>query len=286
MLLPSLFSVSLFTNLRVKSKNSATYLETNSWMINIGGFNIAIDPCLYSPLDFGIPFLYQGKKKFIDGKAELKKISSISDYVLITQGLDDHAHLPTLKELSKTNPNMKYIAPNSALPVLKSCGIKENNVQILKPNDSLRLQKGAEQIDILCTNGALVGPPWQANENGYIIKSIGKKNSVSVYYEPHCMYDEAELSKYQVDYVITPITAQQLPYFTLVAGGEKALNLAKILKAKAILPMANGNLEQNGLLSSIIKSEGSEDDFINLLKSSKLNIKYINVKPGEEIELS
>ncbi len=61
--------------------------------------------------------------------------------------------------------------------------------------------------------------------------------------------------------MITPVTAQELPAYTLVAGGQKALRLSQILEAKYVIPMANGNLEQSGLLSAIIRSSGSEGEF-------------------------
>ena len=68
--------------------------------------------------------------------------------------------------------------------------------------------------------GALLGPPWQQKENGYIIRPtiISKKVFKSIYYEPHCMNDPEELANYEVDIVITPIVSQELPAFTLVAG--------------------------------------------------------------------
>ena len=78
---------------------SVKFLESNSWLFNIGSVKIAVDPVLFAPLDFGIPFLYTGKKRFVDGREEFKKVSAESDYVLLTQGLDDHAHTPTLKVL-------------------------------------------------------------------------------------------------------------------------------------------------------------------------------------------
>ena len=81
---------------------SVRFLESNSWIFNLGSVEIAVDPVLYSPLDFGIPFLYTGKKRLIDGREEFKKVSAKSDYVLLTQGLDDHAHAPTLKVLCST----------------------------------------------------------------------------------------------------------------------------------------------------------------------------------------
>jgi hypothetical protein len=67
------------------------------------------------------------------------------------------------------------------------------------------------------------------------------------------MYDADELAKYSVDYVITPIVSQELPAYTLVDGGAKALNLAETLSAKSIIPMNNGGLDQSGILSALVE---------------------------------
>lgn len=97
------------------------------------------------------------------------------------------------------------------------------------------------------------------------------------------MYDESQLSRYApVDYVITPVVAQQLPFYTLVDGGPKALRLAQILKPKAIIPMANGELEQSGLLASIVKTAGTSEGFRSMALN-KFNV--LSVKPGVPVLL-
>jgi L-ascorbate metabolism protein UlaG (beta-lactamase superfamily) len=155
------------------------------------------------------------------------------------------------------------------------------------PGRSIELTKMNKKVTITATKGALVGPPWQATENGYIIRpDIG----ASFYYEPHCMYDEQELAQYTVDYVISPIVSQELPFFTLVAGGEKAKKLAQILKAKAIIPMANGELNQSGVLALLVRSGGTEKEFLSMMKrssssSSQSTIDVLKVIPGESIYL-
>jgi len=64
-------------------------------------------------------------------------------------------------------------------------------------------------VEIKATAGALLGPPWQPKENGYLIRALSTTSSASnsielinkydVYYEPHCMFDEQELSQYTAD---------------------------------------------------------------------------------------
>jgi len=222
------------------SKSSIRYLEGNSWLLRLNKIGIFIDPVLSSPLDFGIPLLYKGEKKFIDGPAYIK--NSNVDYVLLTQGFDDHLHTPTIKELVKEKPNLTYITPPSGISMLKSIGISQNKQIVIKHGETIELDTGNknEKIKILATEGALLGPPWQTKENGYIIKSSKADTNPSfpsIYIEPHCMYNEFELANQQADYIISPVTAQELPFYTLVDGMQSVLKLQKLLKSKYILPM-------------------------------------------------
>ena len=60
-------------------------------------------------------------------------VASKTDFVLISQGYDDHAHGPTLTKLSGCVPSMKYICPPSAKSILTSCGIREQFITIIRP---------------------------------------------------------------------------------------------------------------------------------------------------------
>jgi len=99
------------------------------------------------------------------------------------------------------------------------------------------------------------------------------------------MYDINELSRYKVDYVITPIISQELPSYTLVDGMEKALKLAETLSASSIIPMNNGGLIQSGLLSAIVGAKGSEEEFRSLMNKQSLSLSLETVVPGEALLL-
>lgn len=278
------------------SKNScnARYLETNCWALELGGMTILVDPVLQAPLTFGVPLIYSGTKRWINGPQELERYASTADVVLISQGFDDHAHAPTLKKLFELNPDMPYVCPPSAISILSGCGIPNDKISVLRPGEKTTLKKRSDdnldRVEVLATTGALLSPPWQAKENGYILKP-SKSSSVSfpsVYFEPHCMFEPQELSNLSADYVISPIATQELiplPSYPLVEGGAKTLELAKILKAKKIIPMANGDLIQTGLSAPLIRSKGSEQEFRQILEKSKLPIELVHVDPGVEIEI-
>lgn len=120
---------------------------------------------------------------------------------------------------------------------------------------------------------------------------------MTLYYEPHCVYDEKSFYNKQADVVITPVIKQLLPSFTLVSGQEDAVRLAKLLNAKYhslhtfsdstelakihiesclcclddtifllsicrfVVPMKNGDLDSKGFLASIIQAEGTIESF-------------------------
>lgn len=64
--------------------------------------------------------------------------------------------------------------------------------------------------------GALVGPPWSKRENGFLFTEQ-VDGGMSLYYEPHCDYDESSLAGIQsVDVVITPTVNQELMSYPLV----------------------------------------------------------------------
>lgn len=64
----------------------------------------------------------------------------------------------------------------------------------------------------------------------YIVSSSECQSTL--YYEPHCVYNEGSLKEEQADIVITPVIKQLLPNFTLVSGQDDAVKLAKLLCAK------------------------------------------------------
>lgn len=260
------------------------YLESNSWLLTYGQLTVAIDPVLQGNLDFGIPLLYSGSRRYIDGEEALKTVAQTANYILISQGLDDHAHTPTLKRLSVLQPSMTYVCPPSAVSILKSCGVKEFNIKVISPGQKTVMTGRNVNIEVMATNGALVGPPWQAKENGYVLRAEGFP---SLYYEPHCMYEEEELSPLSVDCVITPIVAQKLPGYTLVDGDSQAVRLCELLKAKYVVPMLNGELDQTGILSQLLLTEGSAGvkTFETLLSKSAVSTQFVPVSPGADIKI-
>ncbi|KAK4263758.1 hypothetical protein QN277_029133 [Acacia crassicarpa] len=257
-----------------------THLEGNSWLWNVGGVNILVDPILVGNLDFGIPWLYDAAKKVLKN-FQLSDLPEIN-CLLITQSLDDHCHLKTLRPLSEKSPNLRTIATPNAKELLDPLF---KNVTYLEPGQTSDIEASNDsRIRVKATAGPVLGPPWQRPENGYIIES--PQGQLTLYYEPHCVYNQSSVEKEQVDIVITPVIKQLLPKFTLVSGQEDAVKLAKLLQAKFIVPMKNGDLDSKGLLASLVRSEGTVKSFKELLSKELPAAKVLEPTPGVPLEIS
>lgn len=257
-----------------------TYLEGNSWLWEVGGANILVDPILVGNLDFGIPWLYDAAKKVLKN-FQLSDLPQV-DCLLITQSLDDHCHLKTLKPLSESYPNLRVIATPNAKPLLDPLF---SNVIYLEPGESSEFDaRNGSKVGVKATAGPVLGPPWQRPENGYLINS--SRGQLTLYYEPHCVYNKDFLEKEHADIVITPVIKQLLPKFTLVSGQEDAVKLAKLLRAKFIVPMKNGDLDGKGFLASIIQAEGTVESFKELLAKELPDTQALEPTPGVPLEIS
>ncbi|XP_033132855.1 probable LRR receptor-like serine/threonine-protein kinase At1g29720 isoform X3 [Brassica rapa] len=256
-----------------------TYLEGNSWLWETSGLRILVDPILVGNLDFGIPWLYDAAKRFLNG-FKLDDLPEV-DCLLITQSLDDHCHLNTLRPLSKKSPDLKVIATPNAKPLLDPLF---RNITYLEPGESYELNaRNGSKVRVKATAGPVLGPPWQRPENGYLLAS--PEDQISLYYEPHCVCNMELLKNERADIVITPVIKQLLPQFTLVSGQEDAVQLAKILKAKFIVPMQNGDLDAKGILASIIKKEGTIESFKDLLSRELPKAQVLEPIAGVPLEI-
>lgn len=85
-----------------------------------------------------------------------------------------------------------------------------------------------------------------------------KEPKFSVYYEPHCVFENANLEQEQVDVIVTPVIKQVLPAYTLVSGQEDAVKIAELLKPKYVhLSSLEGYLFISSLFAAAVSLSGS-----------------------------
>ena len=105
----------------------ATYLGSNGWLIKFKKTNLIIDPWLKGDLIFP-PGEWFFKGSLEDEISIDKKI----DIILLTQGLPDHCHVPTLEMFRKDIP---IICPKSAVKTLEKIGF--NSIKMLMPTEKI-----------------------------------------------------------------------------------------------------------------------------------------------------
>ncbi|XP_062204762.1 uncharacterized protein LOC133906772 [Phragmites australis] len=284
-----------------KTSLKLTYLEINGWVWELqqqgqAPLRILVDPIVVGNLDFGAPWLFDGAKKNPKVKAlgvdDLLAPEMEPDLLLITQSLDDHCHVRTLTQLSARAPDLPVVTTPNAQPVLASLPTPFRRVTYLEPGQSTAV---SDHIGILATAGPVLGPPWQRPENGYILTAAGatggdgdRRSRGLLYYEPHCVYDRSFLDKNRLraDVVITPVVKQLLPAnFTLVSGQEDAVDLARLLQARYVVPMSNGDVDTKGLLATVLSTQGTTQSFKAMLSEALPEAQVLDPTPGVLLQL-
>ena len=248
-----------------------TYFDSNSWLIEIDGTRILLDPWLVGDLTFGnLSWLFKGTKN------NAHPIPENIDVILLSQGLEDHAHPPTLKELDH---NIPVVASPNAAKVVTELGY--STIIPVAHGESYTIN---DRVEIKAILGSPIGPTL--TENAYIIK--GLDSGKTLYYEPHGYHSQEIKTTESIDVVITPLVSLKLPLIgALIRGQQSALELCQAIKPQVILSTtAGGDVSFEGLLISIIKEEGTVDQFNNLLKQKGLSTTAIDPQSGESIELS
>jgi hypothetical protein len=249
--------------------------------------SVVVDP-LASQLDFGIPWGYRANKNVLSEDDTIDIICRARpSHCLLTMGLDDHTHLPTLRKLMERMPDLRYVvAPSCRAKLTEGLGIGIDRITVLDHGQSCDTSDddggggGGCGAMVTATRGALVGPPWQKRENGYLLEfprpGVGTggrgRGSLSVYYEPHGDVILDDIKAVRADVVVSPVTKQSLPaqvppggQFTLVYGGERTLQVAEALGARVIVPLGNGALDIEGPLAGLVCASGNVDDFEELV---------------------
>ena len=217
----------------------ATYLGSNGWIIELMKTKIVIDPWLLGDLVFPPGgWFFKGTLK-----DEIPTPENI-DLILLTQGLPDHCHIPTLKKFPK---DTNVVCTKSAFKVLDELNFE--SINIMEPGQHLKFNN----IKIEATSGASV----PQIENGYILETIDR----SFYIEPHGFLDK-QIKPRKLDAVITPTKNLELPIVgSFVKGADVIPRLVKLFKPKYILSSTiGGDAQFSGILNSFISLEEYEKD--------------------------
>ena len=247
-----------------------TWLDSNSWLIELAGKRILLDPWLVGNLTFGnLTWLFKGYRH------QERAIPEALDLILLSQGLEDHTHPETLKRLDKA---IAIVGSPSAANVAQQLGFSQ--VTALKHGEIFTL----DHLTIQATPGSPLGPLVQ--ENGYLLKDL--VSGVKLYYEPHGFHAPTLKENAPIEVVITPLIDLGLPILgSIIKGTESALKLAQDVRPQVMLPTAaGGDIMVEGWLLSMLTEIGSPDEFRTKLAENNLDIKVLEPKPGDRVEIS
>ncbi|MEA5511853.1 MBL fold metallo-hydrolase [Crocosphaera sp. UHCC 0190] len=247
-----------------------TWLDNNSWLIEIAGKRILLDPWLVGSLVFGnLEWLFKGVK------SKTYNFEQPIDLILLSQGLDDHAHIPTLKELDH---NIPVVASPNGAKVAQELGYTQ--VTSLAHGESYSLDK---QVKIKAFPGSPIGP--QLVENAYVIIDLMTQHKL--YYEPHGYHSSSLTEEAPIDVILTPVVGISILHLLPVLQGQNTtLKLCQTLKPQVILPTAEAKeTEYQGILASILRQEGTIEGFRQQLNDHHLCTEVMTPKPGETVEL-
>lgn len=259
-----------------------TSLEGNGFKLGLNAAVVLVDPVLVGPLTFGPPaFAWVYSSSRLSGEQDPGVVASDASFVLLTQGLPDHAHAPTLRLLPKALP---VVCAPSAEALVRGLGFRD--VRVVRPGGAPLSLCG---VSVAATRGALVGPPWQERENGYVLR--GDAGGPAVYLEPHADCDLASVAAAApngVDAVVTPTASVLLAGYPLVSGGPRAAReLVRLLRPACVVSLRNDQSWQQGALVALLRTSGCVDDVRAALATdlSLPSTRVIEPPPLIEIEL-
>ncbi|MEN9859852.1 MAG: MBL fold metallo-hydrolase [Vulcanococcus sp.] len=214
----------------------ATYYGANGWLLEIGGLRVLVDPWLTGPLRFP-PGAW-----FFEGQLpQSQPVPADLDLLLLTQGLDDHAHPDTLQLLPRSLP---VVGSLSAAAKVRGLGFER--VTALRPGEQHR------HGELLIT--ATAGAPVPQVENGYLLDHP----QGSLYLEPHG-YLPADLPARSLDAVITPVVDLGLPVAGAFVRGQAVLPalLERFTPRTVLASTAGGDVSFSGFLTRLLWMKGS-----------------------------
>ncbi|KKZ14466.1 MAG: beta-lactamase [Candidatus Synechococcus spongiarum 15L] len=241
-----------------------TYFGANGWQLGFPDLNVLLDPWLVGPLCFGnSPWLFSSR--FLQDWP----IPPAIDLVLLTQGLPDHTHPPTLKKLERSIPVVGSVA---AAKVTRTLGFTQ--VTALAPGQSHRHPSGSgDHLTITATAGAAV--PGQ--ENGFLLQHPDGR----LYVEPHGFLDST-LPPQQLDAVITPVVDLGLPLVGAFVQGQTVLPqlLERFHPRWVLASTTGGRTQDSGLLPLLLRSRGSIATATILLDNCAPRTRLLDPEPG------
>jgi L-ascorbate metabolism protein UlaG (beta-lactamase superfamily) len=145
-----------------------TRIDLNSWLFHLAGCTILVDPWLVDPLVFyGQPWLFTAYHN--TPIAFTPETLPPIDLILISQGVDDHCHKPTLERIDRSIP---VVASPTAAKTVRQLGYQQ--VTAIAHGEEFLL---GDTLKITAMLGAEIQPGQV--ENGYLLHDLTTDESLS-----------------------------------------------------------------------------------------------------------
>lgn len=246
---------------------AATYYGANGWLLEIGGLRLLVDPWLTGPLVFPPgSWLLRGELP------HPWPVPERLDLLLLTQGLADHCHPPSLELLDRGLP---VVGSAAAAARARQLGFQQ--VSALKPGEQLSWPDGDQQLQITATAGA----PVPQVENGYLLRHPAGR----LYLEPHGFCDPS-LPPEPLDAVITPVVDLGLPLAGAFVKGQQVLPqlLERFCPRTVLASTAGGDVRFSGALVGLLRAAGSTEAAAAQLSAPDQRL--VDPVPGERYDLT
>jgi L-ascorbate metabolism protein UlaG (beta-lactamase superfamily) len=232
-----------------------TWLDGSSWLIEMAGVRVLLDPWLVGDLVFGnAPWFFRGFR------TQPIPIPENVSLILLSQGLPDHAHPETLKQFDRSIP---VVGSPEAAKVARDLGF--TTVTALAPSETLTWQN---QIEFKAFPGSPLGP--QVVGNAYVLKDLASQTTL--YTEPHGYHSPKLKEVAPVDVVLTPLVGLKLPLVgAFIQAGDRALDLLQMLQPQVVLPTTTtpgGQTQFTGWLINLISAAGSVEEFCDRIRQT------------------
>ncbi|GAB4133796.1 MAG: MBL fold metallo-hydrolase [Cyanobacteria bacterium J069] len=244
-----------------------TWLDNNSWLIELDETRILLDPWLVGPLSVGNQeWLLKVTHRVAPA------IPEAIDAILLSQGLEDHSHVETLKALDKSIP---VVCSPNAVKVATELGY--GSITSLAHGEAHTVK----QVSIQALPGSPIGP--FLTENAYLL--TGRTAGTRLYYEPHGFHSPTLKDMEPVDVAIAPLMEVQLPLVgSIIKGQDSAVELAKWTNARFLVPTGAGKaVDYSGLLPSLLKAGGGPAECRVLLAAAGLATEVLDPEPGDRL---
>ena len=243
---------------------TATYLGANGWLLEFERLRVLVDPWFTGPLSFGpIDWLLKGEL------ASPQPVPEALDLLLLSQGLPDHCHPPSLALLP---PELPVVASPTAARKAQQLGFRR--VTALAAGRS----HSHGPLTITATAGAAV----PQIENGWLLDHPAG----NLYLEPHGFLSAALPSR-RLSAVITPVLDVGLPLAGAFVRGRTALPqlLERFQPAAVLASTTGGDVSFSGLLASALQVQGSPEEAAALVAARAGGCRFIDPQPGTPYRL-